>query len=786
MSFAYSGAEPQPSLAWQFESSNVDSVTGLAPSSQVSPGPAQLVGGASLVTNAPTSNTAVYFDGSTGTYMNLGAGSSTNFNYSTSNLFVEAWVYLNTTMIDVIISRDNGGSLYDWDIDVRNTTGPAFFVNTSGGAKVASNSSALSLNTWYHIACAIDITNLNLYIFVNGGVSTPTAYTGTINYNSGYTTRLGVSARVGGGTVYANQYIRDLRVVQGGVVPTTSFTPGSAPFSYALPSYVTGSGSVVFTLLGQFITYPTGKYGQGISFTNQINFNYTTANSYIIYTVSSARNITSNNSTYSIWINPQYPNLPTLAALRAGKQNILQIVDSVTNYSLQTNGYMSPGGSNGVYFIGGQNSNIAFSSSLQAYNSGTWCHLCVVLSNVSTQTGYTTSYFYFNGVLQGSNVHSTGSASPISALWLSAQVNGVTDGVMGGSFYLDDLRIYNTALTAAQVQSIYRAQGMPSRGVQVNQYIKSATGGDTVQDIGGYRIHTFTTVGTSTFTPATAGNVEVLVVAGGGGGGANNASYTPGGGGGAGEVFYSSSFPVSGVTTVTVGAGGDGGIQGTEAAKKGSSSIFGSISTNGGGLGGSGQGGQNGGSGGSGGGSARGAIGGSSIKTAEGYGNDGGSSTGTSGAGGGGALSVGGSTSTSTIGIGGDGISLNISGSMVTYGTGGNGGSRNNNTPGGNASVNTGNGGGGAGGNGISANGGSGGSGIVIVRYPLPVRMTGTPLFSQLSTAARSSAVGAFSLRAVNGTSAKAVNVQANITLPSMSIFSARLCTTNSYTQTLS
>jgi hypothetical protein len=42
-----------------------------------------------------------------------------------------------------------------------------------------------------------------------------------------------------------------------------------------------------------------------------------------------------------------------------------------------------------------------------------------------------------------------------------------------------------------------------------------------------------------------------------------------------------------------------------------------------------------------------------------------------------------------------------------------------------------------------------------------PTSLTGTPLFNQLSQAARSSAVGAFSLRAVNGTTARAVQVRA-------------------------
>ena len=46
------------------------------------------------------------------------------------------------------------------------------------------------------------------------------------------------------------------------------------------------------------------------------------------------------------------------------------------------------------------------------------------------------------------------------------------------------------------------------------------------------------------------------------------------------------------------------------------------------------------------------------------------------------------------------------------------------------------------------------------------ISLTGTPLFSQISSAARSSAVGAFSLRAVNGRTALAVNVVPGGTFP--------------------
>ena len=274
-----------------------------------------------------------------------------------------------------------------------------------------------------------------------------------------------------------------------------------------------------------------------------------------------------------------------------------------------------------------------------------------------------------------------------------------------------------------------------------SQYIKSATGGDIVQDINGYRIHKFTTVGTSTFTPAIAGNVEVLVVAGGGGSGGGN-----GGAGGAGGLIYSSSFQVSGAVTVTVGGGGAGGVDINTAGTNGGNSIFSGLTAIGGGGGGGdvySLNGQNGGSGGGGG--AESTIGTPGNGTA-GQGNNGGiasqSGPGYGGGGGGGAGAIGGDGTGSIGGKGGDGLSYSISGSSVYYaggggggvngggtaGTGGLGGGGNGATSGNgqNGTANTG-GGGGAGGsktNGVLSNGGSG---IVIVRYPITMTLVGAP-----------------------------------------------------------
>ena len=270
-----------------------------------------------------------------------------------------------------------------------------------------------------------------------------------------------------------------------------------------------------------------------------------------------------------------------------------------------------------------------------------------------------------------------------------------------------------------------------------------ATGG-TVTDtvIGGipYRVHSFTTTGSSTFTVTRTGEVEYLILAGGGGGGGVIA-----GGGGAGGLL-------TGITTVTpqsytinVGSGGQGGFSWNNPTLQGgisgtNSSALGFTASGGGGGGGHGTG-CAGLSGGSGGGSGCG----SGQAGTAGQGNAGGNSVGGNhGGGGGGAGSVG-LTGIDNIraGNGGQGLISTITGVSRYYAGGGGGGTRNGTgVPGfggigggGRGGVadtykeandgagNTGGGGGGAGHTGSSAGlvraGGDGGSGIVIIRYRL-------------------------------------------------------------------
>ena len=292
-------------------------------------------------------------------------------------------------------------------------------------------------------------------------------------------------------------------------------------------------------------------------------------------------------------------------------------------------------------------------------------------------------------------------------------------------------------------------------GFVTGQAYLRGTGGTVTQiSVSGtpYIVHTFTSTGTSTFTPPYGvSSVEYLVVAGGGGGG--NSVDRTGGGGGAGGVRSGTSYAVTVQGyTITVGSGG-------AANTAGNNSVFATLTSIGGGRGG--QVNSTSTTGGSGGGayhnpSDAGSNGTAGQGNAGGDGYDGGGTINQFGAGGGGGQSQAGADGVyRQAGKGGNGYTSLISGTSKVYAGGGGGGYQRLSGTGGAAgaggtggggagsfstsntsavngtsgTANSGGGGGGAAG-GSGGVGGAGGSGIVIIRYKAPV----LSVFTQPST----------------------------------------------------
>jgi hypothetical protein len=191
-------------------------------------------------------------------------------------------------------------------------------------------------------------------------------------------------------------------------------------------------------------TYVAGKYGQAISFNNTLSPAGTAANSYVTYNVTSF-GLSSNSGTMSLWLNSglTYP-------ITAGCNPYYMSLQGTTYYSFQTESAQR----SSISFHTGSSPSVTITNPGQ---TGVWNHYCAVFSNVGTTgASNTASYFYFNGSLIGSG---NTLSQTFTGLYLGCN-NGLTNG---GLCSIDDLRLFNTALTAAQVQTIYAAQGMPNQ-----------------------------------------------------------------------------------------------------------------------------------------------------------------------------------------------------------------------------------------------------------------------------------------------------------------------------------
>jgi hypothetical protein len=195
--------------------------------------------------------------GTYGSYVNLGQTHPTNFNLGTNNLFCEAWVYLNSfnSVSTTIIGRMNTtiSPSEDWMLWINGSKQPQFRVTASGVSQDASSTTVLSTGAWYHIAGSWNYSTKQQYVFVNGVASSPNTFSGTPLNNSTWAVQIGIYTGPASGGQFMNGYIQDIRVIRGGTVPTTTFTPSAAPFSSGIPSYVTG-GTNVFSMYYQYST----------------------------------------------------------------------------------------------------------------------------------------------------------------------------------------------------------------------------------------------------------------------------------------------------------------------------------------------------------------------------------------------------------------------------------------------------------------------------------------------------------------------------------------------------
>ncbi len=179
----------------------------------------ETVGNAQISTSVKKYGTgSIAFDG-TGDWLLVPDG--VNLRIGTGNFTVEAWVYLSATgSARGLVGK--GTSTTGWLLSTNSSDQVVF----TYGSTTLTSSSALSANTWTHVAVVREGTGTNqTKIYIGGSL----VATGTVATDFNQTNPMYIGADRTGGSAL-NGYIDDLRITKGFARYTAAFTPPTAAF----------------------------------------------------------------------------------------------------------------------------------------------------------------------------------------------------------------------------------------------------------------------------------------------------------------------------------------------------------------------------------------------------------------------------------------------------------------------------------------------------------------------------------------------------------------------------
>jgi hypothetical protein len=201
---------------------------------------------APLVPGSPISFLSLFFPPTRASYVNMGTTSPPHIDISTTDIFVEAWIYHTTTIGFINIASYGDGTTSGWNLQIRPDGGSAtqgLYVSNSKFNIVGAGTAVPS--QWTYVAFRMEHTSAQIYAWLATTGSTVIANSGSSGQNPVYSAAdsfyLGAVNGVGGfsdGTTY----IRDMRIISGASITNfINFTPDQAPFTATVPSYVTGT-----------------------------------------------------------------------------------------------------------------------------------------------------------------------------------------------------------------------------------------------------------------------------------------------------------------------------------------------------------------------------------------------------------------------------------------------------------------------------------------------------------------------------------------------------------------
>lgn len=195
---------------------------------------------------------SLYFDG-TGDY--LTAPDSSEFDFGTGDFTLECWYYpLSVSgaagFRGLISQRTNANVDHSFSLFVnQNNAGFGFAFTLDGSTNNEQYfGSALTVNTWYHVA--VSRVGANLYFAVNGTVTAATGSASAL-FNSSQPVQIGRLGTYTGGDLHG--YLDSVRVSKGVARYTANFTPPTASFE----EYTVVAETLTLAIPTSFTIYET-------------------------------------------------------------------------------------------------------------------------------------------------------------------------------------------------------------------------------------------------------------------------------------------------------------------------------------------------------------------------------------------------------------------------------------------------------------------------------------------------------------------------------------------------
>lgn len=379
---------------------------------------------------------------------------------------IMAWVYPTALTSGIICAKQHNNvntigvlSIGSYAAtDGHNTAGTAGYVywHASNSQSVAASSSgvAISVNAWTHVAVTFSASYVNIYI--NGGLVSTTATNGSLpNLTSPTTTSIGVFYGDG------NYYGAFAGKIDEFSVWTTALNPSQVNYIYKTQLYGLGNFYLDTTsyLLNHYrfetydvvgttvMNYATKKYDATLVNSPPL---HSTAGGYRVG--SSALSLTTASSQYVTISNTIIPNATFGFSVACWFTTI------VANAYQRVFDFGTSGGSGIAIYVDQStgklgifvpSTSVSTTLTTKVVTNSIWRHVALVISPSGTHR------VYINGVLD-TTVNSTFPSLTLTTNYIGKS-GGVNDSLYGGK--IDDFRVYNVALSAADVTELYKYTG---------------------------------------------------------------------------------------------------------------------------------------------------------------------------------------------------------------------------------------------------------------------------------------------------------------------------------------